>query len=61
MAIDLAQFATLLPIDKPVSKTDFIYKVKSSVRGSNTKLVTWLYLLQFHCITRDHSGKVTIQ
>jgi hypothetical protein len=60
MNIDMTLIAALLPVGKPLSKTDFIYKVKSTVCGENQKLLRLLYLLPFHMIIKDNEGRLQL-
>jgi len=60
MNIDLTWIAALLPAGKPLSKTDFIYKVKSTVWGENQNLLHLLYSLPFHMIMKDNDGNLKL-
>ena len=61
MNIEMSMIAAMLPVGKPLSKTDFIYKVKSTIWGENQKLLHLLYLLPFHMIMKDHQGRLELR
>ncbi|HUR09841.1 MAG TPA: hypothetical protein VM012_00645 [Flavitalea sp.] len=60
MSYDMRLVAAILPVDKAVSKTDFIYKVKLTVLGNNRRLLDALYLLPFTRISKDLNGNLVL-
>lgn len=60
MQIDINALTSVLPVEKSLSKTDFIYRIKLSSAGNNSKLLDLLYMLPFHRIMKDIHGKLII-
>ena len=64
MIPDLTPYATILKEGKWVSKTDFIYLIKSHYDCSDEKLrglLRLLYKFTFHQIARGQKGEILIQ
>jgi len=60
MEINLARFAAILPVNKSVSKIDFIYRVKATMKDDNENILALLYMTPFHRIIKDPTGKLTV-
>ena len=64
MIPDLTPYATILKEGKWVSKTDFIYLIKSHYDCSDEKLrrlLRMLYSISFHQIARGQKGEILVQ
>lgn len=60
MEMELARFASLLPVNKAVSKIDLIYKVKTTITDDNKGILALLYLLPFHRIIKKIDGNLLV-